>query len=191
MTEMITFLSSNISDPHFFIEVKSKKNLSKTCSKLFAFCLLSHAFLKKRRGYFASVCLSVRLLCYLLLNHWGAKGSKIKFHPAVCLLCYLLLNRWTKFNPTHMNGACNGKKKFGPTPWWPLGEVKGQISLNFGYHVNFKDFYTKLCVCFHKWKIQNISDGILILLPGSCPRGGTLGHWGCPRGQFFFSNMVM
>ena len=30
MTEMITFLSSNISDPHFFIEVKSKKkNLSK------------------------------------------------------------------------------------------------------------------------------------------------------------------
>ena len=27
-----------------------------------------------------------------------------------------------------------------------LDEVKGQISLNFGYHVNFKDFYTKLCV---------------------------------------------
>ena len=89
---------------------------------------------------------------------------------------------------THINGACNGKKKFGPTPWWPWGEVKGQISLNFGYHVNFKDLYTKLCVCSHKWKIQNISDGILILLPGSCPRGGTLGHWGCLRGQkiFFF-----
>ena len=27
---------------------------------------------------------------------------------------------------------------------------KGQISLNFGYHVNFQDFYTKLCVCSHK-----------------------------------------
>ena len=27
---------------------------------------------------------------------------------------------------------------------------KGQLSLNFGYHVNFKDFYTKLCVCSHK-----------------------------------------
>ena len=27
---------------------------------------------------------------------------------------------------------------------------KGQISLNFGYHVNSKDFYTKLCVCSHK-----------------------------------------
>ena len=33
--------------------------------------------------------------------------------------------------------------------WWPWGEVKGQI-FNFGYHVNFKDFYTKLCVCSHK-----------------------------------------
>ena len=27
---------------------------------------------------------------------------------------------------------------------------KGQTSLNFGLHVNFKDFYTKLCVCSHK-----------------------------------------
>ena len=76
--------------------------------------------------------------------------------------------------------------------WWPWGEVKGQISLNFGYHVNFKDFYTKFCVCSHKWKIQNISDGIFILSPGSCPRGGTLGHWGYPGGQtIFFLNMVM
>ena len=37
--------------------------------------------------------------------------------------------------------------------WWPLGEVKGQRSLNFGYHVNFKDFYTKFYVCSHKWKV--------------------------------------
>ena len=27
---------------------------------------------------------------------------------------------------------------------------KGQISLNFSYKVNFKDFYTKLCVYSHK-----------------------------------------
>ena len=27
---------------------------------------------------------------------------------------------------------------------------KGQISLNFNYKVNLKDFYTKLCVCSHK-----------------------------------------
>ena len=69
--------------------------------------------------------------------------------------------------------------------WWPWGYVKGQIWLNSGYHVNFKDFYTKLCECSHKWKIQNISDRILILSPGSCPRGGTLGHWGCPGSHFF------
>ena len=60
--------------------------------------------------------------------------------------------------------------------WWPWGEVKGPISLNFGYHVNFKDLYTKFCVCAHKWKIQNISDRIFILSPGSCPRRRTLGH---------------
>ena len=59
---------------------------------------------------------------------------------------------------------------------------------NFNYKVNFKDFYTKLCVCSHKWKIHNISDGIFILTPGSCPRGETLGRLGCPGGQkkFFF-----
>ena len=28
--------------------------------------------------------------------------------------------------------------------------------------------------------IQNTSDGIFILSPWSCPRGGTLGRWGCP-----------
>ena len=74
--------------------------------------------------------------------------------------------------------------------WWPWGEVKGQISLNFGYHVSFKEFYTKFCVCSHKWNIQNISDGIFIVSPGSCPRGGTLGHWGYPGGQtiYFFKH---
>ena len=76
--------------------------------------------------------------------------------------------------------------------WWPCGEVKGQISLNLCYHVNFKYFYTKLCVCSHKWKIQNILDRIFILPSGSCPKGGTLGHWGYPGVQtIFFSNMVM
>ena len=31
--------------------------------------------------------------------------------------------------------------------------------------------------------IQNISDMIFILSPGTCTRGGTLGHWGCPGGS--------
>ena len=63
---------------------------------------------------------------------------------------------------------------------------KGQISFNFNYKVNFKGFYTKLCVCSHKCKIQNISDRILIMLPVSCTRGRILGLWGC-RGVEFFS----
>ena len=69
---------------------------------------------------------------------------------------------------------------------------KDQISLLFNYKVNFKDVYTQLCVCSHKWKIQNISDGILILEPGSCPRGRILGTWGAEGvKKWFFSNMVM
>ena len=35
-------------------------------------------------------------------------------------------------------------------------------------------------------KDTNISDGIFILLPGSCPKGGTLGHLGYLGGQTFF-----
>ena len=84
----------------------------------------------------------------------------------------------------------------GPDPW---GGVKRSNIINFNYKVNFKDFYTKLCVCSHKWKIQNISDGIFILLPGSYPRCGTLGGGGgggglgVPRGskKKSFLNMVM
>ena len=37
-------------------------------------------------------------------------------------------------------------------------------------------------------KDTNISDGIFILLHGSCPRDGTLGRWGCPGGKFFFKH---
>ena len=58
-------------------------------------------------------------------------------------------------------------KLFWPAPWGPGEESKGQISFNFNYKVNFKDFYSKLCVCSHKLKIQNISDRILNLSPGS------------------------
>ena len=76
-----------------------------------------------------------------------------------------------------MNGARN-VKFFWPAPMGPGEGSKGQISFNFNYKVNFKDFYSKLCVCSHKWKIQNISDGVFILLPGSSPRGGTLGYLG-------------
>ena len=38
----------------------------------------------------------------------------------------------------------------GLTPWGPGEGSKGQISFDFNYKVNFKDFYTKLCVCSNK-----------------------------------------
>ena len=63
-------------------------------------------------------------------------------------------------------------------PWGPWEGSKCQLSFYFNYKVNFKDFYTKLCVCTYKWKIQNISDGIFIQSPGSRPRGGTRGCLG-------------
>ena len=81
-----------------------------------------------------------------------------------------------------MNGAFNGNF-FGPAQWGPWEGLKGQISFNFNYKVNFKDFYTKLCVCSHKLKIQNISDRIFILAPWSCPRDGTSGAQG-PKSNF-------
>ena len=61
----------------------------------------------------------------------------------------------------------------------PPGErSKDQISFNFNYKVDFKDFlFQTLCVCSHKCKIQNISDRFFILSPGSCPRGATWGYF--------------
>ena len=103
--------------------------------------------------------------------------------PAVFPLCYVLLNHWTKFNQIWcVNGARNDNF-FGPAPWGPGEGSKGQISFNFNYKVIFKDFYTKLCVTNVRY--QNISDGIFILLPGSRPRGWTLGRWGVQVVIFF------
>ena len=106
----------------------------------FAYLLFSpHFFKKKRRGYChrlrPSVCPSV--------------------HPSVRPSCYLLLNHWTKFNQiwcvsySHEWGV-QRKKFLAPPPWGPGDRSKGQISFNFNYKVNFKDFYSKLCVCSHK-----------------------------------------
>ena len=43
---------------------------------------------------------------------------------------------------------------FGPAPWGHGEGLKGVISLNFNYKVNFKDFLTKLCVSSHTCKIK-------------------------------------
>ena len=61
--------------------------------------------------------------------------------------------------------------------WWP--KVWNQM-VNI-IKLRLKCQYLTLCVLY-KWKIQNISDGIFIMSPWSCPRGGTLGRWGAQWG---------
>ena len=69
---------------------------------------------------------------------------------------------------------------FGRAPWSPGEGSKGHISFNFNYKVNFKFLYV---LTNERYKT---SDGILILLPGSCPRGWTLGRWGAEGVKHFF-----
>ena len=74
-----------------------------------------------------------------------------------------------------MGGAT--AKNLGPPPG-ALGR-----SQKVKYHLisitkSISTIFILIFVCTHKWTIQNISDGIFILSPGSCPRGGTWGYWG-------------
>ena len=74
---------------------------------------------------------------------------------------------------------------FGPAPWGPGEGSKGQISFNFSFKVNFKDFlYQSLCV-FVQIKDINISNKIFVLSPVSCPRFGTWGLGGAQGVKFF------
>ena len=70
--------------------------------------------------------------------------------------------------------------------WGPVAGLKGQISLNFNYKVNFDYFHSKLCVRSHKQYIWNISSGIFIKSPRFFHSGGT---WGClPVENIFFQH---
>ena len=83
-----------------------------------------------------------------------------------------------------MNGVCNGIFSGPPPEAVERGQKVKHHLISITKSIS-KIFYTKLCVCSHKWKIQNISDGIFILSPGSCPRGGTFGRCDA-QGSFFF-----
>ena len=153
----ITKSISKIFIPNFVYVLTNERY--KTYQTMFSFFCLGHA-----RG----------------VGLWGARGAHVVKNLFFQTWSCGISNRWG------WRAEQNAGKIFIlGSNWWPWDEVKGQISLNFVYHVNFKDFYTKLCVCSHKWKIQNISDRIFILSLGSCPMGGTLGHWVCPGGQKF------
>ena len=68
----------------------------------------------------------------------GASGVRRDRHVAYQIDWDDETNRMqVKFSPTGQTGNLGVKSK-------------GQISLNFNYKVNFKDFHTRLCVCSHK-----------------------------------------
>ena len=139
-------------------------------------------------SYSSTFYFSILLKAYVypnafLKNVGDIAIASVRLCVTLIIWRYLLLNHWTKSNQIWCVSCshewCYHGTFFLPAPWGPGEGPKGQISLNFNYKVNFKDFLTKLCVSFYIWKIQNIPDGIFIWPPGSCPRGGT---WGCHGG---------
>ena len=94
-----------------------------------------------------------------------------------------------------MNRACNVKLFLGPAPWGPGEGSKGQISFDFNYKVNFKDFYTKLCVCVLTNEIyKTYQTGFSFCCLGHAPGVGLRGSVGAQGGggsKNFFSNMAM
>ena len=105
-------------------------------------------------------------------------------------LCYLLLNHWAKFNQiwcviySHEWGmqTCKGKFVFGPTSWGPWEGLNGQISFNFNYKVNLKDFYTKLYVFSQMKNIKHIRQDFHSVA-WVMPQGWYFGVLGMPRGS--------
>ena len=118
------------------------------------------------------------------------QNQMLSVRSAVCPLCYLLINHWTKLNQiwcVSYSHEWDARRQFflgGPAPW-SLG--RGQ---KVKYHlISITKIFIPNFVCVLTNEIQNISDRIFILSPGSCPRGRT---WGCPGGQKkFFSIMFM
>ena len=76
-----------------------------------------------------------------------------------------------------MNWACN-LIFFGPAPRGPGEGSKGQIPFNFNYKVNFKDFYTKLCVVLTNKRYKTYLTGFLFCCLGHAPGVGLRGAGG-------------
>ena len=72
----------------------------------------------------------------------------------------------------------------------PPGEgSKGQISFNFNYKVNFKDFFYQTLCLFSQMKDTNHIRRDFHSVTLVMPQGGTLCRWGCPgRVKFLFKH---
>ena len=83
-----------------------------------------------------------------------------------------------------MNGICNGTIFWVPAPWGP-GEgpkiIKSELKSQFQRFLN-----QYLFIFSHMKDIYNISDGIFIRAPGSCPGMGLGGTMGVGGPNFFF-----
>ena len=92
---------------------------------------------------------------------------------------------------THMNGVCN-VKLFCPASWGPGEWSKGQISLNFKYKVNFKDFIPNfVCVLTHeRYKTTKHIRRDFHSVAWVMPQGWDFGALGVPMGSKK-SNMAM
>ena len=85
-----------------------------------------------------------------------------------------------------MIGACNGNF-FGPAPWGPGEGSKGQISFNFDYKVNFKDFLYQTVCLFSQIidkHIRRDSNSVACVMP----QRSDFGAPGCRGGQLFFKH---
>ena len=70
---------------------------------------------------------------------------------------------------------------FGPAPWGPGEGSKGQLSFNFNYKVNFKDFLYQTLVVFSQMKDTKHIRLDLHSVPWVMPQGWDFGALGVPR----------
>ena len=78
-----------------------------------------------------------------------------------------------------MNGARN-VFFFCPAPWGPWEGSKGQISFNFNYKVNFKDFYSNFVCVLTNERYKTYQTGFLFFRLG---HASGVGLWGTGDAQ--------
>ena len=69
--------------------------------------------------------------------------------------------------------------------WWPWGVIKGQISLNSSYPVNFKDFISNFVCVLTNERYKTYQTGFYSVA-WVMPQGWDFEALGVPRGSNFF-----
>ena len=81
---------------------------------------------------------------------------------------------------------------FGPDPWGPGEGSKGQISFNFNYKVNFKEFIPNFVCVLTNERSKTYQSGFSFCCLGHAPGVGLWGDRGAQVVKnLIFSNMVM